>query len=312
MGRPDEAKNILAALGMPAKQCNDNGAYTLLAFAGVGPDTAWQDASNPRLNPHDVLAFARERYGKSYAENTRETIRRQAIHQFVQGGILIRNPDEPELSTNSPRTHYALSDAALSVICAYGTDGFTAQAGDFLQALEGGLVEKHASRRKRAHIPVRLPSGSSVELSPGAHNKLQRDIIELFVPNFAPGARLLYLGDSADKQLVVDQDALAALRVTINKHDKLPDVILYDETRQWLFLVEAVTSHGPMSPKRQQELLDWLRDAQVGLVFVSAFQDFREFNRHAAAIAWDTEAWIAERPEHMIHFNGDRFMGPRR
>jgi hypothetical protein len=297
---------------MPAKQCNDNGAYTLLAFAGVDAETPWENASSPRLKPHDVLSFSRERYGKAYAENTRETIRRQAIHQFVQGGILIRNPDEPELSTNSPRTHYALSEAALAVIRAYGTDDFDAQAGRFLHALEGGLVEKHASRRRRAHIPVRLPSGSSIDLSPGAHNKLQRDIIELFVPNFAPGSKLLYLGDSANKQLIVDRDTLAALRVTLNQHDKLPDIILYDEVRQWLFLVEAVTSHGPMSPKRQQELLDGLKDIQVGLVFVSAFQDFREFNRHSGAIAWDTEAWIAERPEHMIHFNGDRFLGPRR
>ncbi|MFS2517149.1 MULTISPECIES: BsuBI/PstI family type II restriction endonuclease [Parabacteroides] len=30
-----------------------------------------------------------------------------------------------------------------------------------------------------------------------------------------------------------------------------------------------------------------------------------------ADIAWETEVWIAENPGHMIHFNGDRFIGPR-
>jgi len=137
----DEAKALLKALGMPTKQQNDNAAYTLLAFAGIGRRTPWAEAGAPRLTPHDVIQFARDKYRKAYAENTRETIRRQAIHQLVQGGVLARNPDDPGLATNSPRTHYALTDEALTVIRAYVGAG-------------GGVVRIRALAREEVRVRV--------------------------------------------------------------------------------------------------------------------------------------------------------------
>ncbi|MBV8310580.1 MAG: hypothetical protein JO344_09370, partial [Planctomycetaceae bacterium] len=40
----------------------------------------------------------------------------------------------------------------------------------------------------------------------------------------------------------------------ITEHDELPDIVLYDPQKQWLFMIEAVTSHGPVSPKRHREI----------------------------------------------------------
>jgi type II restriction enzyme len=94
-------------------------------------------------------------------------------------------------------------------------------------------------------------------------------------------------------------------------HDKLPDIILLDTTKRWLFLIEAVTSHGPMNPKRVFELQKMFNGSKCGLVFVSTFLDFAEFKQHSKDISWETEVWIAAFPDHMIHFNGDKFMGPR-
>ena len=45
--------------------------------------------------------------------------------------------------------------------------------------------------------------------------------------------------DTAKKTLILEEDALRKLCVPITKHDKLPDIVLYDETRNWLFLIEA-------------------------------------------------------------------------
>lgn len=306
-----EAKQILAALGMPKAQQNPNAVYTFLAFAGVGPRVAWSRASTPRLTPHDVIAFTHQRYGKSYAENTRETIRRQAIHQFVQGGILVRNPDEPGLPTNSPRTHYALTAEAIEVARAFGTSGFDAAGTKFREAQGGGLAERYARPRQTAAVTVTLPDGGSVTLSPGAHNRLHGQVIEAFLPRFAPGARVLYLGDTDHKSKRVDEARLAALGVPVTKHDKLPDLVLHEEKRNWLFLIEAVTSHGPVSAKRHMELEEVLVGATAGRVYVSAFPSFREFKKYAADIAWETEVWVADCPDHLLHYNGDRFFGPR-
>lgn len=305
-----EAKAVLQALGLPRAQQNPNAVYTLLAFADIGPTAAWLEAEAPRRNPHEVIAFASDVYGKKYAENTRETIRRQAIHQLVQAGVLVRNPDAPDLPTNSPRTHYALTDEALSVLHAYGTPGFEAAAAAFKEAHEGGLAERYAGARRAAGHAVEI-DGEVVVLSPGDHNQLQVQIVEELRPRFAPGARLLYLGDTDQKSKVVKTELLAELGVPLTQHDKLPDVVLHDERRGWLFLIEAVTSHGPVSPKRHVELEEAFGSSKLGRVYISAFLSFREFKKHADTIAWETEVWIAEAPGHMLHFNGDRFMGPR-
>ncbi len=143
------------------------------------------------------------------------------------------------------------------------------------------------------------------------HNRVQAAVVEEFAPRFAPGAILLYLGDTAKKSLHMDAGILAGLGIPITEHDKLPDIILYDKQRNWLFLVEVVTSHGPMTPKRVVELRVLLASCKARPIFVSAFPDFTEFRKHLRDIAWETEVWLAETPDHLIHYNGDRFLGPR-
>jgi hypothetical protein len=308
--RIEEAKKILEAMGMPHAQRNDNAAYTLVAFADIGPTTPWSRSAAPRLKPHDVIQFARK-YKKTYAENTRETIRRQAIHQFIQGGVVQRNPDDPSLATNSPRTHYALTPEALVVLRAHGTTEFAAATVKFLTATGGGLAARYGAGRRAAGVEIVLFGGEVLALSPGGHNQLQACIIRDFLPRFAPGARVLYLGDTDHKSLRVDKAALASLGVPMTKHDKLPDIVLYDETKEWLFLIEAVTSHGPVSAKRHIELEEALHACAAGRIYVSAFPGFKEFKREASHIAWETEVWLAEAPDHLLHYNGDRFFGPR-
>lgn len=113
MAKVDEAKQILKALGLPPAQQTDIAAYTLLALANLGPKKPWSAAKRHSIRIHDVLQFTQSAFKKTYAENTRETVRRQVIHQFEQARVIDRNPDEPELATNSPRTHYAISEGRL-------------------------------------------------------------------------------------------------------------------------------------------------------------------------------------------------------
>jgi type II restriction enzyme len=150
-----------------------------------------------------------------------------------------------------------------------------------------------------------------LRLSAGKHNEVQAAIIEQFATRFANGGVLLYIGDTADKNLFLDKDGLTKLNIPINEHSKLPDVVIYDKKRNWLFLIEAVTSHGPVSPKRIVELEKFLKNCKAGRIYVTAFPNFAEFKKHSTHIAWETEVWLTDFPDHMIHFNGDRFMGPR-
>ena len=232
------------------------------------------------------------------------------LHQFVLAGIADYNPFDPELPTNSPRSHYAISEAALVAVKAFGTGDWEAAVARFFSR-RTALIEIFRRRRSKRLIPVRFPDGRLVRLSPGTHNTLQKAIVEQFASRFVEDPKLLYLGDTAQKSLYIHAEILNALHFPITEHDKLPDVIVFDEKRRWLFLVEAVTSHGPMSQKRVLEFETVLADCPVGLIYVSAFPDMKEFRRHMSEIAWETEVWIAEIPEHLIHYNGDRFLGPR-
>jgi len=305
--RIKQAQQILKELGLPARQCNEISALTLLALANLRKSSLWEKAEPLRLRIHDMLIFMQEHYKRKYAENTRETIRRQVIHQFEQARIVNRNPDEPRLATNSPRTHYALTDEVVSTIRAYGTKAWSQRLEHFL-ASRPTLSDMYRRNRQHRMIPVRIASGKELKLSPGKHNLLQVSIVEEFAPRFAPGSLLLYLGDTAKKMLYVDDKLMASLSISATKHEKLPDVVLFEPKSNRLFLIEAVTSHGPVSPKRQVELEKILSHVMASRVYVSAFPDFKEFKNHIANIAWETEVWISTIPDHLIHFNGGRFL----
>ena len=310
MASPEEAQQILKSLGMPPAQCNRISGLTLIALCGMTPNTSWSNSRRRRCTiTKGIMDYLVEHYDTEYAPNTRETFRRQVLHQFVQGRIADQNPFEPVLPTNSPNAHYAISEAALEAIQTYGTDSWDAAVENFIRC-HGNLLETYEAQKHFDLIPVRLPDNREFRLSPGEHNRLQKAVVEEFGPRFAPGSLLLYLGDTAKKDLLVEEDYLASLGISITSHEKLPDVILYDVGREWLYLIEAVTSHGPMSAKRVIELQQMLSLCKAGVVYVSAFPDFAEFRRHIHDIGWETEVWLSDSPDHMIHYNGDRFLGP--
>jgi hypothetical protein len=297
---------ILTMLGMPRPQQNERSALTLLALLNLGKGKRWVEAEQRMIRVHDILAFIKKEYRKTYAENTRETIRRQTLHQFEQAGIVDRNPDDPSRSTNSPNNVYMTTHEATEAIKKFETQQWQAAVAEFARK-KGRLIERYAKRRRETLVTMKVTGGASISLSPGKHNELQVTVVREFRPRFCPDSEVLYVGDTARKMLFVKEAVLKKLNIPITEHDKLPDVVLYDAKKHQLILIEAVTAHGPMSPKRQIELEKTLRDCKAQRIYVSVFPDIREFKRHMDNIAWETEVWIANNPDHMIHFNGPKF-----
>lgn len=241
-------------------------------------------------------------YKKSYAENSRETFRKQAIHHFRNAAFIEDNGK----STNSPDYRYRLTEEFLAVIRGNGTAEVVSH---FLSNHES-LISIYASKKKFQKIPVTI-NGKDLSFSVGKHNELQKAIIEEFGARFAPGAECLYVGDTIEKDLVKNEKRLSELGFEITLHDKMPDVVLYREDKDWLYFIESVTSVGPMDDKRIIELQELTKNVKSGKIFVTAFLDFKTFKKFLESLAWDTEVWIADVPDHMIHLNGDRFLGPR-
>lgn len=307
MSKIDEGKEILRSLGLPKAQQNERSALTLLGLLDLQKPDSWSNARQRLIKIHDILEFMKSAYGRIYAENTRETIRRQTLHQFVQAGIADINPDDQSRPTNSPATVYSITGEALEVIRAFGTKEWKIKLEQFTKE-KGRLVDKYEKRRAERRISVTLPKGISLVLSPGDHNELQAEIIRALQPKFFPSSKLIYLGDTARKLLFREEEELQRLNIPITKHDKLPDVVFYDESKNLLFLIEAATSHGPITPKRQIELEEALLNCKARRIYISAFPNFHILKKHIDTIAWETEIWLADRPDHMIHFNGPKFL----
>lgn len=309
MGKIQEAQRILRELGLPPAQQNEISALTLLALCNLTETILWSQSSRPTITIHNMMGFMKQHYGRVYAENTREVVRRQVIHQFEQARVVDRNPDDLYRPTNSPNTCYALTEDALRVLTQFETQTWEDAVTRFLEQ-HGALWEQYQQSRQAIALPLKLADGKNLYLTPGKHNELQVAVIEKFGPRYAADATVLYLGDAANKFVIYERERLEQLGVPITAHDKLPDIILYHEANNWLYLIEAVTSHGPVSHKRRHELEKLLEGCTAKRVYVSAFLDIAEFRRHVPHIAWETEVWIAEVPEHMIHYNGERFLGP--
>ena len=255
------------------------------------------------------MSWVREHYEREYAPNTRETFRRQTIHQFVQAGIVQCNPDRLDRPVNSPHTVYQVTPEVLRLLRSYGTDNWHSSLTDYLSR-SGTLASEYARERARHRVPVRIEGDRQIDLSAGEHSELIRDIIEEFAARFVPGSTLIYVGDTGDKWIYFDSDRLAAIGVRVDSHGKMPDVVLHDAERGWLVVVEAVTSHGPVDDKRYAELTELFAAAGAGIIYVTAFRSHAAMARYLGEIAWATEVWIAEVPSHLIHFDGDRFLGP--
>jgi hypothetical protein len=305
----DSAHKILVSLGLPRAQQNERSALCLLALLNLMPNSKWSQAKDPLMGITPIMDWIHEHYKKTYAPNTRETVRRQTMHQFVDAGIALYNPDKPNRPVNSPSAVYQIEPAALALLRSFNTKRWHAELTAYL-AERQTLTARYAHERKQSLVPVHVAPGKEIRLSPGEHSELIRAIIEDFAARFAPGSVLIYVGDTGDKWGYFDAVLLSKLGVDVDTHGKMPDVVLYLPERNWLLLVESVTSHGPVDGKRHAELARLFKGSTAGLVYVTAFPSRTVMGRYLGEIAWETEVWVADAPSHLVHFNGERFLGP--
>jgi hypothetical protein len=304
-----EAITILRALGFRPKQSNEVAGYVLLALLDLNPNNPWRSAEAPLLGITPIIEFIHKAYKVKYAPNTRETVRDEAVKYFVEAGLFIRNPDNPSRPTNSGNTVYQVEPVALNLLRSFNTEEWARNLAQYLKTREN--IRRELQReRDIARIPVRLPSGKKITISPGGQNPLIQAVVEEFCQRFALGGTVVYIGDAENKFEHFEQDYLESLGVRIDSAAKMPDVVVHLADRNWLLLIEAVTSAGPLDGKRRKELKELFNGFKTGLVFVTAFETRQTMSRFLQHISWETEVWVAEDPDHIIHFNGERFLGP--
>ena len=259
------------------------------------------------LKTRDIIDFENAHYGEQISSGSYDDIRRKDLKPLIDAGVVFSSSLLDQSATNNPNRGYALDAQFANLLKVYGTAKWQAKLSYFLETRQNTKVELE---RKRAmeRIPVVLPSGKTLELSTGEHNLLQKKIIEEFLPQFGMGAQVLYVGDSTDKYLVREDECLRSIHFFPLEHDALPDVVAYNEEKNLLFLIEAYNTSGPMDQSRVLKLKTLLKECTAHAVFITAFLNTKEFLKLFSKMAWETEVWIADNPEHMVHLNGCKFL----
>ena len=304
-----QAQELLEELGMDAERYNERSAMTFLALAHMDGDTKWEDATGEMYTTRQIMDWIRDRLGTEYAPNTRETIRRFTLHQFIAGSLVDYNADDPNRPTNSPKNNYRIKPELVDVVHTIGTPEYHYAVVKFKEHIETWQEQKTEARGMNK-VPVHMPDGSTVNLSAGGQNILIKAMVEEFCPRFTPGGEVVYIDDTDKQQDRHNHPVLERLGVEIEEHGKAPDLIVWMEDRGWLFLMEACSTHGPIDVIRKRDLARIFRGAAGHIVYVSCFPDRAVMRKYLADLAWETEAWVAEDPEHMIHLDGERFLGP--
>lgn len=310
------ALEILASFGVPLDGTSRRMERMAIAFLAVADIKSVSDIPNAKDQTHvddhspktrEIIEYVNAHFDENISSGSYDDIRRKDLKLLVLGDIVLRS--SPSSATNDSTRGYVLNPFYADLVRSYGQEGWVKMVEAKLKKIES-IGEKLAAKRNITKIPVELPGGKKLEFSPGEHNDLQKAIIEEFLPRYGYGAEVLYVGDTAKKYLHLEKERLNELNFFELSHDELPDVVAYSKTKNWLYLIEAVHSSGPIDQPRYIQLESLTKECSAEIIYVTAFLTTDKFRSYSNQIAWETEVWISERPDHMIHFNGDKFMGP--
>ncbi|MGH9454917.1 MAG: BsuBI/PstI family type II restriction endonuclease [Terriglobia bacterium] len=189
------------------------------------------------------------------------------------------------------------------------TKNSSSEWGEALRPDARTQAQRYAHVRDMPRVPLALASGSTIRLSARGQNALGWKIINKSCPRFAPGGKPVYVRGTDKQWPYFDACYLRNLGVVVEEHGKMPNVVVHFTKRNWLFLIDPVACRGPVNTKRLTELMSVFAGSKAGLVFVTAVSNRRDLLKYAGDIAWGTGVWIASEPDHMVHFNGGRFLG---
>ncbi|MDM8558230.1 BsuBI/PstI family type II restriction endonuclease [Candidatus Parabeggiatoa sp. HSG14] len=311
----EESIEILDATEIPifeqTERRRERMAMAFLAVAGV--TNSWKKAQGLEekrtLKTRDIITFINEHFEENISSGSYDDIRRKDLRLLVLAGFIINSAEKKNAATNDPTRGYSLEAEFKNLIVCYKTNRWKTKLQKYI-ANKVSLKTQLARKRNIEKVPVTLPNGQLLELSAGQHNVLQKQIIEEFLPRFGKGCQILYLGDTSNKMLFIEGKILATLNFSRGPHDELPDIITYNAAKNWLYLIEAVHSSGTINEVRLLELKELTKNCPADVIYVTTFLNKKEFKKWIVEIAWETEVWIADNPDHLIHFDGHKFLGP--
>jgi len=312
-----EALDILASVGVPLDDLTprrlEKASMCFLALCNISKDSNWSEVTSLSdgviLTTRKIITYINTNFEENISSGSYDDIRRKDLVRPIGMGLIIKSANNPNADTNDGTRGYAVNDDFGQLIRSYNTQYW----GDLLSSfkIDEDYIDQFSGKRKTKKLEVKLSEGVFIELDDGPHNQIQKAIVDQFLPIFGHKATVLYIGDTSEKHMHKYAEEMTLLGLDIEDRGMLPDIIAFSNEKKWLYLIEAVHSSNPLNPERCIELKRTvLKNCPYGVVFVTAFLSRKDFAKWMPEIAWETEVWLVDRPDHMIHFNGDKFFGP--
>lgn len=305
---------ILDCFGIPLNTTPRRLERMAIAFLASGDIKKIADFKNIKdsttnyaLKTREIISFVNQHFNENISSGSYDDIRRKDLKLLTVAGVVLHS--SPNAATNDSTRGYTINPIYTELIKKFGVENWELIVSERLKGFEK-LNQKLKRERSILKVNVTLPSGGKLSFSTGKHNDLQKAIIEKFLPRYGYGAEVLYVGDTSDKYLHLEKEKLEALNFFEIAHNELPDVIAYSKKKNWLYLIEAVHSSGAINEIRLLQLQKLTNNCKADIIYVTAFLNRSKFRQFIADIAWETEVWIADNPDHLVHFNGDKFLGP--
>lgn len=296
----DLAKELLDDLGFSQKNVTDITAICIMALYDEKPrQKLIKDYTklSQGARIRDILDYARTDLNRNYAENTRETVRKHSLKYLVDAGFVIQNADDPTRVTNSGLNNYILTPAFRELIDLYLTniDKYKQVKQTFVD--ETVLIQRELIAEQASKYSVNINHASlknEILLSPGEHNVIEKHIVEEIIPLSFPDYKVVYVGDTKVKDRYYNQTLSETIKLDFDIHDKIPDVIGYDEKSNTVILFESVASSGPIDELRKKELQAIFNNWKGNIYYSTAFLYQKTYQKYSTQIAEDTSAYIIE------------------
>jgi hypothetical protein len=310
----NETLSILEQFGLSIQdktpRLKEKIAIAFLALGEMSEKSKWKELksiSKSQKTSREIIIYENEKFNEDRSSGSYDDVRREDLKEMVLANIVLNS--KPNSAKNDPTRKYGISEEYASVIRKFGSNDWGKRKNKIIKK-NGKLIDRTNIPREFKKVPIKISENTELSLSVGEHNELQKAIIEEFLPRFCPDGELLYLGDSENKDLINEKEKLLEIGFFGLDHGMLPDIVAYRKDKKWLYLVEAVHTANPMTKTRKVELENLTSKCKVEIIYVSAFVNRKKFKEWVSDLAWETEVWISEEQDHLIHFNGHKFLGP--
>lgn len=311
-----EALFIIDQLGIPLEgltgRDKEKLAMALLAAGDVKTSKEWRKVKSTNsgysITTKQCVEFYNTYLEENMSKGSYDYVLRDGFSKLLIGGIVERS--KPESNLSDATRGYRISTEYARIISKFGQKDWEKQV-EIFNKTHKTYRERLAQTRNIPMINVKMPDGKEFQLKDGEHNLIQQQVITEFLPRFGYGTTLLYCGDSDNKYGVINEkEKLAELGIKDLSQGKLPDIVAYSAEKDWIYLIEAYHTSNPITAERKYELEQMMGECADKCIYITAFESNDAFRNCKEDLAWETEVWIVTNPDHMIHRNGFRFIGP--